>query len=199
MPIPPLKLASIEQLPRRLPASTQEDMVKQQRRRIRQRERRIDQQRKYAPLTRYSRAESAPDIAADDVKLDDRSSDAVHSHQRSSRYEGEEIPVVPPPHTVVQPHAVVVVRLDAVIADAAVVAAGRAPDMTGLAVFHGHLHGCAGWEVPREDARVGDGGVDEGGEADKADVRKHHRHGGGHAVPQPRGLEDEEEHRGDDD
>ena len=53
-------------------------------------------------------------------------------------------PVVTPPDAVVQPDAVVVLRFDAGVADAAVVGAGRAPDGAGFAVFSRDLHGLRG-------------------------------------------------------
>ncbi|KFY21059.1 hypothetical protein V493_07584, partial [Pseudogymnoascus sp. VKM F-4281 (FW-2241)] len=133
MPLPPLKLPRIKQLPRRLPPPRQKDMVKEQRSRVRERNSRVHKERKDALL--------AGDGAAE---IKDR-------HGCPGRDKGEEIPVVATADAVVEPHAVVVVRLDAVIADAAVVAAGRTPDMTGLAVFDGDLHGCAGGEVGFDD------------------------------------------------
>lgn len=122
----------------------------------------------------------------------------------------------------------VIMRLDTVIADPAVVAPRRPPDMTRLAVLDGHLHGRAGGEVgfdnqprrrgrrqrqrvlrrwrgreavqvPRQDARVRDGGVDEGGEADECHVGEDDGDGGRDPVPEPACFEDEEENRGDDD
>ncbi|KFZ17946.1 hypothetical protein V502_04342 [Pseudogymnoascus sp. VKM F-4520 (FW-2644)] len=119
-------------------------------------------------------------------------------------------------------------RLHAIITDAAMMPARGAPNMTRLTVLHRHLHGRAlremGFDnqprrrrrgegkrilcrrrrretvqVPRQDARVRHGGVDEGGEADEGEVGEDDWDGGGDAVPEPGGLEDEEEDCGDDD
>lgn len=52
---------------------------------------------------------------------------------------GEEVPVVTASDAVVEPHAVMVLRLDAGIAYFAVVTTGRAPYAAGTTVFDGHF------------------------------------------------------------
>lgn len=65
----------------------------------------------------------------------------VDSQQRARRDECVKVAVVTPTHAVIQPHAMVVLRLDAVVAYAAVVAARGAPDVTRFAVFCGDFEG----------------------------------------------------------
>jgi hypothetical protein len=54
--------------------------------------------------------------------------------------EDEKVAVVATTNAVVEPHAVVVLRLDTVVADATVVGARWAPDVAALAVLGWHLH-----------------------------------------------------------
>lgn len=54
---------------------------------------------------------------------------------------GEEVSVVALADAVIQPHAMVIVRLDAVIAKTAVVGTRRPPDVARPAVLDGKLHG----------------------------------------------------------
>lgn len=53
----------------------------------------------------------------------------------------KEIAIVPAAHAVIEPNTVVIERLDTVVADATVITPRRSPDVTGLAVFHRHVHG----------------------------------------------------------
>lgn len=65
--------------------------------------------------------------------------------QNSARCDkGEEISVVASADAVVQPHAVMVLRLHAGIADTAVVSTGRTPNIARLAVLDWYLHGGVG-------------------------------------------------------
>lgn len=54
---------------------------------------------------------------------------------------GEEVPVIAPPDAVVEPQAVVVLRVNAVVAHAAVMAARRSPDVARLAVLGRYFKG----------------------------------------------------------
>ena len=53
---------------------------------------------------------------------------------------GEEVSVVPPADAVIEPYAVVVLRLDTIVANTAVVRARWAPDVARLAVLGGDFH-----------------------------------------------------------
>lgn len=64
------------------------------------------------------------------------------SKEGGGRHKGEEVPVITAANAVVEPHAVMVKRLNTVVAYTAMVAAGRTPDTAGLAVLHRHIHGC---------------------------------------------------------
>jgi hypothetical protein len=63
------------------------------------------------------------------------------AQQRRGGDVGEEVPVIPPSDTIVQPDAMMILRLDARIADSAVMCARRAPDVAAFAVFGRDLHG----------------------------------------------------------
>ena len=56
-------------------------------------------------------------------------------------YETKKVAVVASANTIVQPDAVMVLRINAVVANPAMVASGRPPDVTGLTVFGGDLEG----------------------------------------------------------
>ena len=81
------------------------------------------------PLLRLI-CQKVPKAGADQVKP-----------QYGCRYdEREEVAIIPAPNAVVQPDTVVVEGLDTVIADSAVVAPRRSPDVAGFAVFDWHIH-----------------------------------------------------------
>lgn len=63
------------------------------------------------------------------------------SQNRTKADEGEEVSVIAPPYAVIDPHTVVILRLYAIIANSAVVAARGAPDVTGLAILGRDIHG----------------------------------------------------------
>lgn len=62
--------------------------------------------------------------------------------KRGCTDEGEKVAVIPSAHTVVDPYTVMVQSLDAVIADPAMIAPSRTPDIAGLAILDWHVHGC---------------------------------------------------------
>lgn len=64
----------------------------------------------------------------------------VETEQRATEHKGEEVSIVAASDAVVQPHAVMILGLDTIVADAAVVCARRAPDVTRLAVLGWDLH-----------------------------------------------------------
>ena len=55
--------------------------------------------------------------------------------------ESDEISVVAPANTIVDPNAMVVLGFYTIIANSAMVTPGRSPDVAGLAVFCRHVHG----------------------------------------------------------
>ena len=60
----------------------------------------------------------------------------------SPTHEGEEVPVVSAPDAVVEPDAVVVRGLDAVVAHPTVVGSRGPPDVAGFTVLGRYLHRC---------------------------------------------------------
>jgi hypothetical protein len=89
----------------------------------------------------YRRSEG--DVLAVHINQDLRktSGEKVKTQDRSSCYEGEEVTVVATTDTIVDPHTVMILRLDAVIADSTVVTSWWTPDIASLAILYGHLHG----------------------------------------------------------
>jgi hypothetical protein len=63
------------------------------------------------------------------------------TQQRPTRHKSEEVAIVAPPHAIIQPDAVVVLSLNAVVAASAVVGARRAPDFAGFAELGRDFHG----------------------------------------------------------
>lgn len=55
---------------------------------------------------------------------------------------GEEVPVIAPANAIVEPNAVVILSIYAVVADTAVVATWRSPDVAGFAILYRYFHGC---------------------------------------------------------
>jgi hypothetical protein len=62
-------------------------------------------------------------------------------HHCARRNECKEVAVVPPTNAVVEPHTVMIVSFDAVVAHSTMVATRGSPDVAGLAVLDGHFHG----------------------------------------------------------
>jgi hypothetical protein len=63
---------------------------------------------------------------------------------RTSGDEGEEVAVVSTSDAVIEPDAVVILSLDAVVADSTVVTSRWPPDIAGLAVLSGDFHSSSG-------------------------------------------------------
>jgi len=78
-------------------------------------------------------------------------------------YEREEVPVVAPSDTVVQPYTMVVLRLDAVVADATVMGARRAPYVAAFAVLGWDFHCGALASLGDHRCPFGCGGADREG------------------------------------
>jgi hypothetical protein len=79
--------------------------------------------------------------------------DEIGGEKRRCANKGEEISVVSASDAVVKPHAVMVLRLNAIIAEPAVVGARRSPDVAGAAMPNRDFHGgrrlvCRSNEVP---------------------------------------------------
>jgi hypothetical protein len=77
-------------------------------------------------------------VAEDLAQAREREKEAKHW---GSRDKGEKVTVVAPTNAVVKPHTVVVLRFHAVVADPAVVRSWIAPNIAGLAVLCGIVHG----------------------------------------------------------
>lgn len=120
-------------------------MVTPQTSRVSKRERRVQHQGESDALLRPPRQRSAEaDVVLVSVELDVRrgESDEQECQERGGSDVRVEIAVVPPAYTIVEPDAVVVLGFDAAVANAAVVGAGRAPDLAAFAVFGGDFHCC---------------------------------------------------------
>lgn len=79
-----------------------------------------------------------------DKDLSEGCAEEIERNERGRGDEGEEVAVVPAANAVIEPDAVMIVRLDTVVAEAAVVSPGRAPDIAGAAVLDGDFHGGGG-------------------------------------------------------
>lgn len=73
-------------------------------------------------------------------KLDKAGGHGEEAQHHARRDEGEEESIVALPNAIVDPHAVVVMTVDAVVAESAVMPTRRSPDVTGPAMFDWHLH-----------------------------------------------------------
>ena len=65
-----------------------------------------------------------------------------NSQKGTGADKGKEVSVVPATNAVVEPNTVMILGVDAVVADTAVVTARRSPDVAGFAIFHGYVHRC---------------------------------------------------------
>lgn len=75
-----------------------------------------------------------------DQNVCEASPDQEQRKDRAGANEGKKVAVIPPANTVVQPNTVVVKGFNTVIADTAVIAARRPPDVTCFAVLNRHIH-----------------------------------------------------------
>lgn len=73
--------------------------------------------------------------------LEETCADEVGSENRGRGNKGKEISVVAFSDTVVEPHTVVVMGLDAVVTEATVVSTRRPPDIASSAVLNWDFHG----------------------------------------------------------
>lgn len=117
-------------------------MVPEQRQRIRARKCAIYDHGKHDPplLDRVVEPYTILNLALlslPENKVEEAQYNEIQSENGGGSHEREEVPVVAAPDAVVKPDTVVVLGFDAVIADAAVVAARRAPDAAGAAIFYG--------------------------------------------------------------
>lgn len=135
------ELVAVQELARRLAARHQEHVVAHQRGRVQEAEAPVEHHGEGHRVVVDGLGEGGVLAVHVDEDLREGGADEEEGEQRGGRHEGEEVAVVAPPDAVVEPHAVVVRGLDAVVAHAAVVRAGRPPDVAGLAVFGWHFHG----------------------------------------------------------
>ncbi len=75
-----------------------------------------------------------------DDNLGEGGSKEEESHERPGAHEREEVAIIPTANAIVEPNAVVIVSLDAVVTDSTVMSPGRSPNITCPAIFHWHLH-----------------------------------------------------------
>lgn len=68
----------------------------------------------------------------------------IGSHERPKRDKCKEIAVVAAANTIIEPDTMMIMSLDAVIANPAMMTTRWSPDVAGFAVFDWHLHGGVG-------------------------------------------------------
>lgn len=132
----------VEVFTRRIAARHKEEMVSHQRSWIGNGKDRVDDHRERDAPMIYTFRKTDMALICIHNNLRQTRSKYIKSQKRTCRKEHEEIPVIATAYTVVDPDAMVVLRFDAVVADAAVVAPGWSPDIAGFAVLCGHFHGC---------------------------------------------------------
>ena len=64
----------------------------------------------------------------------------VKPQQRACAYKAEEIAIVSSPDTIIDPHTVMIQALNAIVADPAMMASWRPPNVAGLTIFSRHVH-----------------------------------------------------------
>ena len=134
------ELVRVEVLACCLPPRHEEDVIAHQRGRIDEGEEAVDEHGKGDAEVADGLGKRDPLEVLVDEDLGERRPGEVEPQERGAADKSKEIAVVATAHTVVEPDAVVVLGLDAVVAQAAVVSAGRPPDAACLAVLGGHLH-----------------------------------------------------------
>ena len=132
----------VEELSGRLAPRHQVHVVGHQRGRIQERQKAVDDHGEWYPEVADGLAEGHILLILVYGELPQRGADEVHGEKGGRRHEGKEVSVVPPPDTVVNPNAMVVLGFHAVVTDAAMMGSGRPPEVTRLTVLRGDLHRC---------------------------------------------------------
>lgn len=125
----------------RLTAANQEQVVSPQRRRIRHCHAAVnDHSPWHSPL---GNGGTKGDILARHVDQDvsEAGTNEEQGENRTRAHECEKVAIVAAPNAIVEPDAMVVKGLYTVVANTAMVAARRSPDIAGLAIFHWYIHG----------------------------------------------------------
>lgn len=134
------ELVAIQKLASRFASRHQEHVVAHQCRRIQKPDEPIDHHGEGNGVVVDGLGERDLVAGHVDEYLGEGCADQVQRKQSCGRDKGEEVAVVAPSDAIVQPHAMMVGGLDAVIAHPAVVGARRAPDLTCLTVFGRDFH-----------------------------------------------------------
>jgi hypothetical protein len=79
-----------------------------------------------------------------DEKLGQRRAKEQEAQKSERANKNKEVTVVATANAVVDPDTVMVLRLDTVVTDAAMMGARRAPDIAAFAVLCWNFHGCIG-------------------------------------------------------
>lgn len=140
------ELVRIEVLACGLASCHQEDMVAPETSWVREDQDAVNHHRKCSlssPVTLYCIRESCIISIHPDEEVGKRCSKKEPGQECPGHDEDKELAVVSAANAIVEPDAVVVLRLDASVAYPTVVRSGWSPDLTGLAEFDRHLHGCS--------------------------------------------------------
>lgn len=135
------ELVGVEILSRSLAPSDQEQVVRPQRRGVRHRDDAIDDHGPGYSPSGDSGPKGHPLARHIDQDVRETGTNQKQGEDGTRADKGKEVTVIAAPNTVVEPDAVMIERFNTIIADPAVVAARGPPDITGLTVFHGHVHG----------------------------------------------------------
>lgn len=137
----------------RLAAGHEEDVVTHQGERVEQTNDSVNHHGERDPEVAHSFAEQYSFPGPIDQDLGKTGPDEIGGEKRRCANKGEEVSVVSASNAVVKPHAMMVLRLNAIIAEPAVVGTRRSPDVAGAAMPNRDFHGgrrlvCRSNEVP---------------------------------------------------
>ena len=139
------KLVRVHILPRRFAASHEEDVVSHERCWITQGDEAEDEKRKgnWEVVDGLTETNTIAILVTKD--LNHTADDPVDAEYGSGCEHGEEVAVVAFSDTVVDPHTMMIMSLNAVIAQSTMVRAGRSPNVAGSTVLDWNLHSCSAW------------------------------------------------------
>lgn len=133
------KLMRVDIFPSRFSARHQEDMVAHKRSWVAEGEEPDnDKSERHAEMC-HSRGEGNVLPALVDEHLDEACGNDVHGQKSRRSDKGEKVSVVAFSNTIVQPDAVMIMALNAVVAHSTVMSTRGAPDITRSAVLHGEF------------------------------------------------------------
>lgn len=131
------ELVRVDVFSSRFSARHQEYVIAHERSRVTEGEEADDDKSKWYTEMCHGGSEGDVLSALIDEHLNEAGGDNIYSQQGRRGNKCEEVSVVAFSDTVVQPDAMMVVTLDAVVAHPAVVSSRWSPDVAGSAVFHG--------------------------------------------------------------